>query len=126
MGWDGRGQTTGQAQLNNKKQPAGDELSADGGKADVTGNPLNKSEQQAAEDYSADGGKALVTGNPLDKRKQPAGDKLSADGGKADVTGNPPNKSEQPSGEDYILRPVDSEKGICNKQPAGKKQATSR
>jgi hypothetical protein len=47
VGWDGRGPTTGQAQLDNKKQPAGDELSADGGKADVTGNPLDKSKQPA-------------------------------------------------------------------------------
>ncbi len=57
------------------------DYSTDGGKADVTGNPLDKREQPAREDYSAGGGKAGVTGNLCE---QPAGE----DGGKADVTGN--------------------------------------
>jgi hypothetical protein len=46
VGWDGRGQTKGQAQLDNKKQPAGENYSADGGKAGVTGNPRTKASSQ--------------------------------------------------------------------------------
>ncbi len=42
--------------------------------AGVTGNPVAKSEKPAGEDYSADGGKAGVTGNPLDKSKRPVGE----------------------------------------------------
>jgi hypothetical protein len=68
----GEGRPLGR-QLDNKKQPAGDELSADGSKTDVTGNLLDKSEQPEGEDYSSGGGMAFVTGNPLDKSEQPAG-----------------------------------------------------
>jgi hypothetical protein len=90
--WDGRGQTTGQAQLDKKEAAsrwkllmAAEQVSqATRGQkrvarrwrllrgwwqAFVTGNPLDKSERPVDEDFSADGGKAFVTGNPLDKKK---------------------------------------------------------
>jgi hypothetical protein len=49
----------------------------------------------AGEDFSADGGKAGVRGNLLDKSKQPKGEYYSPDSGKVGVTGNQPDNSEQ-------------------------------
>ncbi len=64
----GEGRPLGR-QLDKKKQPAGDELSADGGKAGVTGNLLDKIEQPAGEDYRTP---RMVQGRC---HRQPAGQK---------------------------------------------------